>query len=210
MNCLHIVSKAIYIISGVVKTLKMTEEGFGIILDLATDKTFSTLSKVVHATEKYLPGLVSKRRCENRDKYKDDVTVVVVLTTAKEPHLAAIDLPGYSTIISSDDYVDLLFKAKTYLDESPGFGCEVQVITSALMKKFWEAACLHMFSPVTTWSVRGVAVEDQPLTVKEPVAVARVENSIREYLKTVGDPGLVNIWRSDVIPGDQFNAGRSS
>ena len=129
----------------------------------------------------------------------------VILLVKKEFTISPI--PSVKTIVS-DDYVDLLFKAKTYLDESPGFGCEVQVITSAVIKKFWEAACLHMFSPVTTWSVRGVPVEDQPLTVKEPVAVARIENSIREYLKTVGDPGLVSIWRSDVIPNDQFNAGR--
>ncbi|GFR88888.1 laccase domain-containing protein 1 [Elysia marginata] len=113
----------------------------------------------------------------------------------------------FSKVIVSDDYMDLLFKAKTRLDESPGFGCGVQVVTSAVMKKFWETACVHVFSPATTWSVWGVPVTDQALGLGEPVVGSQVENLFREYLKTVGDPDQVNVLRSDAIPTDQFNAG---
>ncbi|RUS69969.1 hypothetical protein EGW08_022265 [Elysia chlorotica] len=112
-----------------------------------------------------------------------------------------------SNTIVSEDYIDLLFKAKTQLDERPGPGCEVQVLTSLVMKKFWEEVCLHLFSPLTPWCVWGVPVEDQAPSVRQPVAPGCIEHSVRDYLRTVGDPGLVNIWRSEVIPNHQFNAG---
>ena len=187
----------------------MNAKGLGVILDLATDTARSTISQLVRSLVEKLADL--PHSLEQGDFHDvRDVSVVAVTTAdnGNSVHKNVTSLPHGSTVIVSQDPLDLLFKAKTELDKTPGSGCEVQVVTSAAMKKFWEAACLHLFSPVTTWSVWGVVVEGQELTLKEPVDAVQMEGSLRKYLRTVGDLTQVNIWRSDLIPGAQFNAGQ--
>lgn len=208
----------------------------GIIVDLATDNSSKTISQIITAVNAKLTSLPSfivekplevyKHEFQNSETKLSDDSVsekerihfqidtgnfrspsqchVILLskTNVDEPP----NFPS-SQVFVSDDYLDLLFKAKIRLDESPGFGCDIQVVTTTVMKKFWETACLHIFSPVTTWSVLGVPVVDQAVTLREPLPLSQVENTFREYLKTVGNSNQVNIWRSDIIPVDQFNAG---
>ena len=212
----------------------MQTTGSGLIVDLSTDSSRDTVPQIIQAAREKLSLLITsneqqverdgghmnkntldspKKKQQHRQKGS---YVSGQLHRANAPHhvivlsqleLASPPIPS-STVLVSQDPLDLLFKAKTELDKTPGSGCEVQVVTSAAMKKFWEAACLHLFSPVTTWSVWGVVVEGQELTLKEPVDTVQMEGSLRKYLMTVGDLTQVNVWRSDLIPGAQFNAGQ--
>ncbi|KAH9520284.1 Laccase domain-containing protein 1 [Bulinus truncatus] len=80
------------------------------------------------------------------------------------------------------------------------------LITSLLMKKYWERMCLHIFSHVHNWLIKGVDVTNQPSNVQCP-EVNDVETNIKEYLKTVGNPDEVRVLRSKMIPEYKFNAG---
>ncbi|GFN75278.1 laccase domain-containing protein 1 [Plakobranchus ocellatus] len=209
----------------------MDSRSIGIIVDLATDNSSSTVTQIASAvTNKWdHSGAVDTQQEQEQEQKQEDLgaqsnleeqqqktiqegevcngnhpCVVVRLSYSQSDKPPA--MPCSQTFIS-EDCIELLFKAKTYLDKNPGFGCEVQVVTSLLMKKFWEAACVHLFSPITTWSVWGVDIEDQAVSLREPMAVGEVQFEVKRYLETVGDPGRVNVLRSPLIPGHQFNAG---
>ncbi|GFN75268.1 laccase domain-containing protein 1 [Plakobranchus ocellatus] len=185
----------------------MNPQCSGVILDLATDQARSTVAQLTTAAQDRLAFLrQQERHHQNNNNSKHDKIPCVVVTSHKlqEEDITSIQ---FSKCIISNDCIELLFKAKTYLDENPGFGCKIQVVTSLGMKKFWEAACVQIFSPVTEWSVWGVDVKDQAATLREPAPEGDVKNMVKNYLKTVGNIADVNIWRSALIPEDQFNAG---
>ncbi|XP_059172632.1 purine nucleoside phosphorylase LACC1-like [Physella acuta] len=155
-----------------------------LVLDLATDPCQTTRDQLMTVAQNQLTN---------------SRLGLTVLTRT----LDASTLPD-CRLIRSDDNLDLLFKAKTCLDEA-GVS-DFVLMTSLAMKKFWETACLHVFSHVHTWQVTGVDVQSQ-LPAVEPWELEQVETGFKEYLKGVGRQEQVQVLRSHVIPADRFNAG---
>ncbi|KAI8793441.1 laccase domain-containing protein 1-like isoform X1 [Biomphalaria glabrata] len=157
-----------------------------IILDLATDAS--------ETTKDYLITTL-------RDKLNGHKRQKIIALCAREMELT---LPQSIETIISTDNIDLCFKAKSLMDADNI--TDFVLVTSLMMKKYWETVFLHMFSHVHNWSIRGVDVPNQPSGLVRP-EVDSVESSIKNYFKTVGNPDEVKILRSALIPSDKFNAG---
>lgn len=158
---------------------------YDIILDLATDCSTLTREQLISIIENQLNG--ASKHC------------VTVLSKEKVDNL----FPGDRNVVS-DEPIDLLYKAKFILDSANV--TDFLLVTTLIMKKYWENLCLHMFSAVHNWSVLGVDVSGQVVKIdlsKEQL----VEKHFKEYLTKLGRIEDVKILRSHIIPDTMFNAG---
>ncbi|BFZ01125.1 hypothetical protein BsWGS_04164 [Bradybaena similaris] len=158
---------------------------YDIILDLATDTSTLTREQLVSFIKNQLNG--TSKHC------------VTVLSKEKVDSL----LPGDRNVVS-DEPIDLLYKAKCILDSANV--TDFLLVTTLIMKKYWENVCLHMFSAVHNWSVLGVDVSGQVVNIdlsKEQL----VKKHFKEYLTKLGGIEDVKILRSHIIPETMFNAG---
>ncbi|CAL1533786.1 unnamed protein product [Lymnaea stagnalis] len=161
------------------------DDNFTIVLDLATDTSPCITEALLVILQNRLNG--------------DDKRPVITLSRTEDVVSSAS-----STTIVSESCLDLLFKAKTRMDDLKV--TDFVLITSLLFKKYWETVCVHMFSPVHNWSVAGMDVPNQAVDIVSP-DLGQVEASFKEYLKTVGRPDQVRVLRSAAIPEAMFNAG---
>ncbi|CAG5126199.1 unnamed protein product [Candidula unifasciata] len=158
---------------------------YDIILDLATNSSPTITEQLITVIENQLKGT-----------YKHCVTV---LSTDKIDSV----FPGSRSIVSNEP-IDLLYKAKFLLDSANV--TDFLIVTTLIMKKYWENLCLHMFSAVHNWSVLGVDVTGEVVSFDLSRELL-VETHFKEYLKKLGNIEEVKILRSHVIPEKMFNAG---
>lgn len=158
---------------------------FDLILDLATDSTSLTREQLITAIKNKMNG-TSKH-------------FVTILSTSP------VENPfQHARSIISDDTVDLLYKAKCKLDDAGV--TDVVIVTTLIMKKYWENLCVHMFAAVHNWSVLGVDVSGQVLSFDTTKEIQGKE-LFKKYLTTLGNIEEVVVLRSGVISNRMFNAG---